>query len=59
MLELKWYNFVVQPNAYNSMLKEKEIYLTCVDTCIKKNNNTFKLLSDYIMILNPIKFGFF
>ncbi len=33
----------------------QEIYLVCIHMYVEINNNTFKLLCGYIVILNPIK----
>ncbi len=36
----------------------EEFFLACVHICVEINNNIFKLLWYYIVILNPIKIQF-
>jgi hypothetical protein len=52
MLELKIYIILQFNTMFDGLNVElKKTFLACVHTCVKINNNTFKLLCDYIVIL--------
>jgi len=51
MLELNIYNFAIQHNVWWIKFRIEKKILACVHTCVKINNNAFKLLCGYIVIL--------
>jgi hypothetical protein len=58
MVELKIYNFAINTMFDALNVELQEIYLACIQMCVEINNNTFKLLCAFIVILNPIKIQF-